>query len=129
MPNNCEEDESVTTELTVEEIAWDWFKAMLEPEDWEIAGRKIKILTSAAVEAETARCAGVAINESVEYGSRAEGENDPEFSQLMFGEAVAHKIAAAIRAGAEGEKDAFKKLARETVEDSRGILDALEEKE
>ena len=53
----------------------------------------------AAVEAERERCAGVADRNSVRYGSLAEGQNDPEFGQLIFAEEVCRSFAAAIRRG------------------------------
>lgn len=51
----------------------------------------------ASVAAERERCAKVADKCEVGYGSAAEGQNDPEFGQLIFAEQVAHSIAAAIR--------------------------------
>ena len=59
----------------------------------------------AAVEAEMERAAKILDELSRRYGSLAEGQNDPEFGQLIFAEEACRSAAAKIRRAPEPADD------------------------
>ena len=66
---------------------------------------EIRSAERAATLAERERAAKIAEDMSINLGSAAEGQNDPEFSQLISGEMYVRRVATALRADPEEKKE------------------------